>query len=277
MKATTTDIPDAVIAWTSSDESVATVDANGLVTALAEGSATITAACNGLQASASVKVNPKPVILNPTIAISPLSIELTEGETFALKATTTDIPDAVIVWTSSDESVATVGANGLVTALSEGSATITAACNGLQASASVKVNPKPVVLNPTIAISPLSIELTEGETFALKATTTDIPDAVIVWTSSDETVATVDANGLVTALAEGSATITAACNGLQASASVKVKAQPTIEDGLTTIIENETIEIFTLKGVKILANPSDLPKGIYIIRQGTKTQKTVIR
>ena len=111
--------------WSSSDKSIATVDENGLVRGVAVGSVTITAYHHLKTASFSVTVQ-APVVV-PGIRLSDSSVSLGAiGETASLTASLTAIDtDNPITWTSSDESVATVS-NGVVTAVSAGSAVITA-------------------------------------------------------------------------------------------------------------------------------------------------------
>ena len=208
------------LAWTSSDENVATVDANGLVTAVKEGTATITAKANdGSNVSAKCTIKVKaPVVLVEGITLNATEQTLTEGETFALTASVTpeNATNKSLAWTSSDENVATVDANGLVTAVKEGTTTITAKANdGSNASAQCTITVKAaVVLVEGITLNANEQTLTVSETFALTASVApeNATNKSLAWTSSDENVATVDANGLVTAVKEGTATITAKAN-----------------------------------------------------------------
>jgi|GEM_PF-3259335 len=127
------------IVWTSSDESVATVDANGLVTPIWAGTATITVtATNGTEFTSDDKTATCTVTVS-AVSVSGITLNNTtlnliaEGERSALTATVTpdNVSYATVVWTSSDESVVTVSASGVVTPLAPGTATITAtATNG---------------------------------------------------------------------------------------------------------------------------------------------------
>ena len=208
------------LAWTSSDENVATVDANGLVTAVKEGTATITAKANdGSNVSAKCTIKVKaPVVLVEGITLNATEQTLTVGETFALTAGVApeNATNKSLAWASSDENVATVDANGLVTAVKEGTATITAkATDGSNVSASCTINVNAaIVLVEGITLNATEQSLTVGETFALTASVApeNATNKSLAWTSSDENVATVDANGLVTAVKEGTATITAKAN-----------------------------------------------------------------
>ena len=131
---------------------------------------------------------------------------------------------AVIEWQSSDASVATVNAQGLVTAVSNGSVTITARSGSASASIPVTV----MQSAGSIAIDPSTATLVSlGETVQLTATVLDqnsqpVADAALSWSSSDEAVATVSGQGLVTAVMNGTATITARSGDASASVSVTV-------------------------------------------------------
>ena len=242
------------LAWTSSDENVATVDANGLVTAVKEGTATITAKANdGSNASAQCTITVKAaVVLVEGITLNATEQTLTVGETFALTASVLpeNATNKSLVWTYSDENVATVDANGLVTAVKEGTATITAKANdgsNVSAKCTIKVKAA-VVLVEGITLNATEQTLTEGETFALTASVTpeNATNKNLAWTSSDENVATVDANGLVTAVKEGTATITAKANdgsNVSASCTITVNAAVVLVEGITLNATEQSLTV----------------------------------
>ena len=242
------------LAWTSSDENIATVDANGLVTAVKEGTATITAkATDGSNVSAKCTIKVKaPVVLVEGITLNATEQTLTVGETFALTASVLpeNATNKSLVWTSSDENVATVDANGLVTAVKEGTATITAKANdgsNVSAKCTIKVKAA-VVLVEGITLNATEQTLTEGETFALTASVTpeNATNKNLAWTSSDENVATVDANGLVTAVKEGTATITAKANdgsNVSASCTITVNAAVVLVEGITLNATEQSLTV----------------------------------
>ena len=121
---------DKTVTWTSSDPTVATVDENGLVTAVAAGAATITATTNdgtSLEASCAVTV----VVPAASIALNKTetAIAVEAQEQLTVTVLPEDATDKTVTWTSSDPSVATVDENGLVTAVGNGTATITATTN----------------------------------------------------------------------------------------------------------------------------------------------------
>ncbi len=143
---------------------------------------------------------------------------LSVGETATLTATVTpaDVFDGSVTWTSSNETVATVNSEGVVTAVGEGSAAIFATTNdGTNLTATCMVTVNASVLADGIILSNESLLLTTvGETATLTATVTpsDATNKSVIWSSSDETVATVNSEGVVTAVGEGTATITATTN-----------------------------------------------------------------
>ena len=143
------------------------------------------------------------------ITVDPASKEILMGGQFTVTATV--IPsntddDKTVTWTTSDSKVATVR-DGVVTAVSKGTASITASAGGKSASCAVTVT--------VVEVSGISLDKSEatlflGETLTLKASVTpdDAFDKTITWTTSDESIATVD-DGVVYPVAKGNATITA--------------------------------------------------------------------
>jgi uncharacterized protein YjdB len=135
---------DRPVSWSSSDPAVAAVDGSGLVTGVAEGSATVTASSEGKSGSAAITVTPIPVA---SVDVSPASATIEVDETVDLDAVPRDADgnalDRPVTWSSSNTSVATVDADGLVTGVAEGTATITATCEGKTGTAAITVNPPP--------------------------------------------------------------------------------------------------------------------------------------
>ncbi len=125
----------------------------------------------------------------------------------------------------------------------------------------------PVVEVATVTLDKTKAELTEaGATVQLTATVApeNAADKAITWTSSDEKVATVDANGLVTAVANGTATITAtAANGVKAECVITVKIA--VVDGIEAIEAVENAVIYTITGKAVQGDVKTLERGIYII------------
>lgn len=210
------------ITWTSTKTSVATVSGSGQVSALAEGNTTITAMAGGKTASCSVTVV-KGYVAVSSISLNKENLELVEGDTETLAATVSpsDATDKTITWTSSNTSVATVK-DGTITAVKEGEATITAKAGEKTASCKVVVAKK-VIPVESIELNKTELALVEGDTETLTATITpeDATEKTITWTSSKESVATVK-DGVVSAISEGEATITAKAGEKTASCKVVV-------------------------------------------------------
>ena len=223
-------VADAVFAWSSDDETVAAVDADGLVTAAGPGGARVTAETRGVAGSAEVVVDQTPV----EVRVSPGADTLTAlDDTVRLSAEAFDanghaVADAVFAWSSDDETVAAVDADGLVTAAGPGGARVTAETRGVAGSAEVVVDQTPV----EVRVSPGADTLTAlDDTVRLSAEAFDanghaVADAVFAWSSDDETVAAVDADGLVTAAGPGGARVTAETRGVAGSAEVVVDQTP---------------------------------------------------
>ena len=211
---------DKKVTWNSSDETVAKVDDAGKVTAVKEGTVTITATAGGKSATCEVKVSKKDIpVTGITLNHTSLSLYVGDKATLTASIKPDDATDKDVTWSSSDESIATV-VDGVVTAVAEGVATVTAEVSGIKAVCEVTVE----VPVETITLDKTSLELNKGESETLTATVK--PDnatvKVVTWSSSDETVATVDDNGKVTGVAAGSATITAKAGGKTASCAVTV-------------------------------------------------------
>jgi len=169
---------------------------------------------------------PEPV---DAVQVSPPTASVEVGQTAQFTATVRDkngntLTDRAVTWASSSNSVATVSSSGLATGVAEGTATITATSEGKVGSATVTVTPQPVA---SVEVSPTTLDLTVGQTGQLTATPKNasgeaLTGRTVSWDSSDDGVATVDSNGLVTAVAAGSATVTATSEGQTGSADITV-------------------------------------------------------
>jgi uncharacterized protein YjdB len=200
------------LTWSTSAASVATVSATGEITAVATGTANITVAATAFP---SVTSTIAITVVAPTvsaISIAPSTATITIPATQQLTATVTADAGAssALNWSSSATNIATVSASGLVTPVSPGQVTITARSQintSVSATASITVNAPAV----TVAVTPASPRVVVGGTQQLTANVTAATGVAtsVTWLSSNTSIATVDANGLVTAVAAGSATVTA--------------------------------------------------------------------
>jgi len=184
--------PAASVSFSSSNTGVATVDFNGKVTAVGAGSATITATTNyWTEATCQVTVDPT---LATSIILNQTSISLPIGSTQTLTATVmpANASNKTVTWSSSDESVATVDANGNVTGITTGLATITATTNdGSDLSASCAVTVTGILAN-SIQLDKTELEMSAGQSH--KLTVTVLPAGAsqrVTWSSSDPSVAKV--------------------------------------------------------------------------------------
>ena len=219
-------IASASVTWASGSAAVATVSNSGLVTAAANGTATITATAGSVSGSATVTVAQEV----STIALTPAADTLVAGDTLRLAAEATDangnaVAGAQFAWATSDTAVAAVDARGLVTGVGVGEVEITATSSGVTGRATLMVvAPAPT----TVAITPATVGLAAlGDTVRLAAEVRDQLGRVMeresaAWASGDTLVATVDSTGLVTAAANGTATITAMAGEASGTAVVTV-------------------------------------------------------
>jgi len=214
-----------VIVWSSSDAGVATVSQTGDVATLGVGTATITATSEGASGNASVTVSPVPVA---SVVVQPSSAALTVGGTVTLGVDVRDASgaplDRAVTWSSDNSAVASVSAAGVVSALSPGSATITAQSEGKSGTATISVSPAPVA---SVTVTPSSASLVVGSSVSLLPTVKDasgavLTDRVVSWSSSSPAVAMVSPTGLVTAVTPGSATISATSEGQSGTSTVTV-------------------------------------------------------
>ena len=222
------------LSWTSSDSKVASVDSKGKVTAIANGTATITFKADDKQATCNVTVT----VPIESITLNKSELTLTKGQSETLVATIKpeDATEHTISWSSSNSNVATVESNGKVTAVGGGKATITAKAGGKSVPCNVTVK----VPVESISLNRASITLGEGESATLKATLNpkDATD-LVTWSSSDESIATVDQEGNVKAMKEGTANIVAKAGEKQATCIVTV-----IKKVVSISLDKNTLYIF---------------------------------
>ena len=240
----------ASVTWASSSAAVATVSAAGLVTAAGNGTATITAAAGGVSGTATVTV----AQTVSAVAIAPVADSLVAGDTLRLAAEATDanghaVAGVEFAWASEDTMVAVVDATGLVTGVGAGEVEITATASGLAARATLVVAaPAPT----TVAVTPDTVRLAAlGDTVRLAAEVRDQLGRVMeresaAWASGDTLVATVDSTGLVTAAANGAATITAMAGEASGTAVVTVMqsvASVEVSPSADTIAPGDTLRL----------------------------------
>ena len=217
-------VPEVAFSWQSAAADVADITGSGVVTALSVGTTQITVRTSGASASILVTVTPAPLPIQQaaqparvaSVKVGPALLDLTVGDRARVSATVADGAGAIlrgrtISWTSSDGEVVSIDKGGNVLATGAGTAEIRAQSEGMAGIATITVSAVPIA---AVTVSPVSIDLSPGETAALSATARDLqqrvlPNRVVVWQSSDPTVARVNATGVVTADAVGTAQIAA--------------------------------------------------------------------
>ena len=216
----------AAATWASGDPSVATVDRSGLVTAVANGTATITATAGSVSGSATATVAQQV----SSVEVTPATGFVLPGTTLRLMAEAKDanahvVDGAQFAWASSDTTVAVVDATGLVTGATEGDVEVSATSSGVTGRAQLEVvEPAPT----TVAVSPDAVVLEAlGDTLRLAAEVQDqigrpMHGEAVTWTASDTLVASVDSTGLLTAVGNGQAAVTAASGRISGGAAVQV-------------------------------------------------------
>ncbi len=234
-------MPNVSPSFTSQDTTTASVSKDGRVRGMRAGSATIVADVDGETGIASVTVQPSAPLPVATVLLSIPANALTVGDSTQLAVELRDANGAVLTgrtlaFTSSSNSIVTVSATGLVRAKGAGTATITATSEGKSAAVSVTVTaqappptaPAPVAsVGVSLAASSLNVGQTTQGTVTLKDSVNNVlTGRTLAWSSSNTAVATVGQNGLVTAVAAGTASITVQSEGKTGSASLTVTAPP---------------------------------------------------
>jgi serine/threonine protein kinase len=217
------------VRWSVTPAGAATVTERGHLVALKEGAVEVVAECDGVRGRARVAVVPAAVA---SITIHPSNPEVVAGQSLTLKVELTDargrpLDRRPVTWRSASERIATVGPNGLLAGLSEGTTEIVASAEGREATVRVRVTPA-AVASVTVAPPP---PVTVGSTLQLVALLKDargnpLTGREVKWQSAAAKVASVNAAGEVTGVAPGSAKITASCEAHSWTVTVGVVPVP---------------------------------------------------
>ncbi len=218
------------VTWTSAPAGVIAIGSNGLATSKAVGTATITATSDSVNGTDQLTVS-SAALRSISVASSKSSIPL--GTTQQLAATGTysdgsthDLTSSA-TWTSAPAGIITIGSNGLVTSKAVGTATITASSNSINGSGKLTVAP---AILASISIGSSKPTMPLGTTQQLIATgvftdgTSHNLTTSVAWSSSSQTVVSVDVNGVATAKSQGATTVTAFSNSIGASAPLAVSS-----------------------------------------------------
>ncbi|MGL1339038.1 Ig-like domain-containing protein [Vibrio parahaemolyticus] len=246
----TTAEDSGIVTWSSSDESILTIDSSGNFTALDAGSVTVTAFATstepayGNNVSSNTTFNISPVVPS-SIVVSSFPDTVFSGDTGTLTATVTYVDEhvistsdnpSVVQWTSSNESILTIDSNGTYTAIAGGDVTVTALAvsedETYDDSVFQTITKTITAVVPTdVSITTPVPELAVGDTGRTTASvtynngsvisSTDNP-SVVNWSSSDSTKASIDANGYYSALAQSDAVTFTATSSENATLSIGV-------------------------------------------------------
>lgn len=244
---------DQKITWTSSDEEIASVNEFGIVTAKQEGTVVITGSLsNGMKVNVNVEVEIIP-ITDMELTTDTLEMkrkEKTQLELILKPENTTERDQ--IIWTSSDEEVASVDEFGFITGKKEGTATITVAYKDLEVTAEVNVTE---IHLESIAFENVTKELNVGDTTKLNVllNPSDVTDDLIyTYTSSDESIATIDENGIITAKNAGTVTFTVEVNGMKLTHEMTIRKVVNPQTGISSVAGYGVIAIASLMIVGFL-------------------------
>ena len=249
------------IDWKSDNPDIATVNVDGIVKAISQGTTTIYATAKGSMYFATCKVTVKSDKATD-IVLDKNELTLNIGDKERLTATVLpeSVKDKSVRWYSSAQRIATVNADGVVTAISVGTAVITVTTNDgsdLTASCTVTVTPKAV---QSITMDEEDLTLERGETTRLTVTVSpsDADDTSVTWRSNNSAVATVDGGGRVTAIEVGTAIISATTNdGSGLSARCTVTVTPKDVDEITLNKERLEMEIGDIERLTAIVSPDD--------------------
>ena len=240
----------ALVTWKSSSTAVATVDINGIVTAVAPGTSTISASIGGVTGSTTLTVN-APTI--SSISITPVDLTLAIGinQQFTATATysdgsTQDLASGV-TWSSSSSSVVSINGSGVATTAGAGQTTITATVGSLSDTTTVTVVPAHLI---SIDVEPKAVAIALGteQQFSAVGTFDDGSTQLltsVTWTSSLPGTATINPSGLATAVGTGSSTISAISGSVTGTASLSVSSAALVSIAVTPA--NSSMAVGTTK------------------------------
>ncbi len=215
------------VTWTSNAPGIVSVDPNsGLITGQSQGVANVIANSEGVMGTATITV----LAGVDDVEVTPAVLSLVEGEESTFSATLFDAQDILlmnrqVVWSTVDPAVATINQLGVLTAIAPGTTTVRATSEGVSGDATLTVTPKPVdsvtVTPDVVVLFPSDTEQLNSE--ALDADGNTLMGRTTTWSSSDPNVASVDPNtGVVTAVGQGRAEITATTEGQTGRAEIVV-------------------------------------------------------
>jgi len=204
-----TDATMQSIVWSSRNDSIATVSQDGLVTGISRGDVYIKAVTADERASDTIRITVKQP--PESVTVSPEAVTLAEGKNQKLSATVLprDTNDKTVLWSSADESVATVSNRGVITGVELGQTVITGTCKD-NPNATVSVPVTVLKLASSVAFDQSSYEIILGDSLQLNHTVypAETSNQAVTYRVGNKYVASIDENGVVTALKGGTTTVT---------------------------------------------------------------------
>jgi uncharacterized protein YjdB len=249
------------VSWNTSEPAVASVDGAGMISAVAPGTAIVTAISEGVEGEGTVAVvAPAPApIATISVAVNPSAVligQTSQGTATARDAAGTELVGRSIGWQTSNPNVATVAQTGVVTAVGAGTATISASSEGVTGSAVLSVSAPAPVPVASVSVSPTSASIVVGGANAqLSATTRDgsgnvLTGRAVSWSSANSGIASVNSStGLVTAVAPGTVVITGSSEGKIGTATITVSAAAPVPvatvsvSGASSVIAGNTVQL----------------------------------
>lgn len=228
----------STLTWSSSDDSVATVEPGGVVTGVADGSVTIMAEIGGVQGSTTLAVS-SAGLLSIDVSSAALPVDVCTSAQFTATGTfadgRTDDVTTQVVWTSSDVAAGAFDADiaGQLNTTTAGTVDVTASLDGVTSTAlAAVISDSLTTITATLADTSIAVGATTTVTASgnFGGTQQDIT-ANSIFSSATTSVATIDA-GTITGVAEGTSIISASCNSLQGDTTLTVSdgAEPTLVD-----------------------------------------------
>ena len=249
------------VTWKSDKPEIASVDANGKVTGVAAGEATITVTTEdgGKTATCKVTVSDTEIkVTGVTLNKTALTLETGASETLTATVAPAEATNKKVTWKSDKPEIASVDANGKVTGVKAGEATITVTTEdgGKTATCKVTVSDKEIkVTGVKLNKSETSLLVGGNETLTATVLPEDATNQNVTWKSDKPEIATVDANGKVTAVKVGEATITVTTEDGGKTATCKVTVKPNLVSEIT--LAALAIYVGESKAVTATVKPDD--------------------
>jgi uncharacterized protein YjdB len=239
-----------LVTWSSSSTATATIDASGILTAVATGSTNVSASFAGVSQSTTVTVTAPTIV---SIVVTPVGLTLGIGinQQFIATATYSDGSNqdlsSGVTWTSSSTSVATINSSGLATTVAAGSTTITATVGTFSDTSTLTVVAAHLI---SIAVTPATPSIARGTTLQFSAVGSFDDGSTqlltfLTWSSSSGSVATIDPTGFASSTGTGTATITATSGSVSGTASLTVTAATLVSIAVTPA--NSSMAVGTTK------------------------------